>query len=81
MVTKLSLVSVNPRPVRGRQHDPAALHRLADRLTDHVQAGHAGAAHVIARAEQLNPMDTATIATWMARAGLSETQILAVMAS
>jgi hypothetical protein len=79
MTAQLRLVSVNPNPVRSPRRNGVTLHRLAERLTEHVQAGRAGYAHAVAEVEHLNPMDTAVVSTWMARAGLDENQILAVM--
>jgi hypothetical protein len=79
MGAKLRLVSDNPHPVSGHRLDGAGLHGLANRLMDHVAAGFTGFAHAVVETEHLSPMDTAVIATWMVRAGLSEAQILAVI--
>jgi hypothetical protein len=76
----LRLVSNNPHPIRRGRLDGPSLRGLADRLMQHLTAGCVGFAHALVTNANLNPMDTAIIATRMARAGHSEAQILAVMA-
>lgn len=79
MGTNLRLVSSNPQRVPGHHHNGATLHKLALRLTGHVQAGNTGFAHAIAGIEALTPIEMGVVSTWMARAGVAESQILAVM--
>lgn len=79
MSAQLALASVNPNPILHSRLDGPALHDLADRLTEQVQAGHPELAQVIAAFENLNPLGIAVVATWMSRAGLSEEQILEVV--
>ncbi|MDP1525527.1 MAG: hypothetical protein Q8M20_06940 [Rhodocyclaceae bacterium] len=79
MSAALRLVASNPHPTGRRRVDAATLHRLADQLTAQVQAGNDRLAHAQVVNEQLNPLGVAAVATWMSRAGLSESQILAVM--
>jgi hypothetical protein len=80
MSTQLRLVAVNPNPVRRQQVTAVGLHVLADHLTTQVRLGNADVAHVIAAHERLNPLGIAVVATWMSRAGLSEDQIIRVVA-
>jgi hypothetical protein len=79
MDAKLRLVSDNPNPVIHQRFDGYVLRYLADRLTEQIKAGFTGAAHAVAEIQHLSPMDTAVIASWMTKAGLSEAQILKVM--
>lgn len=79
MSVNLRLVSNNPQCAPGRHHDGAALHRLALRLTGHVQAGNTGFAHAIAGIEALTPIEMGIVSAWMAKSGVGESQILAVM--
>lgn len=80
MPAHLKLVSQNPiAPSHGRL-DGLALHRLADRLTKEIKGGHAEMAHALASLQNLSPFAIAIIATWMARAGLSERDILKAVA-
>lgn len=79
MSAKLRLVSDNPNPVVHQRFDGYVLRYLADRLTEHVKAGFTGCAKAVAEIQHLSPMEKAVIASWMARAGLSEAKILAVM--
>jgi hypothetical protein len=79
MGTNLRLVSNNPHQVPGHHHDGAALHRLALRLTGHVRAGNTYFAHALAEIEVLTPIEMGIVSSWMANAGIAETQILTVM--
>jgi hypothetical protein len=79
MSASLRLVASNTHPTGHRRVDAATLHRLADHLTAQVQAGNDRLAHALVVNEHLNPLGVAAVATWMSRAGLSESQILAVM--
>lgn len=79
MSAHLRLIQSNSQPAPHRRHDGPALHQLADRLTEQVQAGNPELAHVVAALENLNPFGVAVVATWMARAGVSEEQILDVV--
>ena len=79
MSAHLKLVSDNPTPLPRVRPDGRALHRLADRLTEEVQAGHPELAQVVASFQHLSPFGVAIVATWMTRAGLSETEILDVV--
>jgi len=79
MSAQLVLASVNTNPVLQSRLDGRALHDLADRLTEQVQAGHPELAQVIPAFENLSPFGIAIVATWMSRAGLSEKQILEVV--
>jgi hypothetical protein len=80
MSAHLKLVSDNPTPPLRIRPDGRALHRLADRLTEEIQAGHPELAQVVASFQHLSPFDVAIVATWMTKAGLSETEILEVVA-
>lgn len=79
MSANLRLVSSNPQCIPGHHHDGAALHRLALRLTGHVQAGNTGFAHAIADCEVLTPIEIGIVSAWMAKSGVGESQILAVL--
>jgi len=79
MGTNLRLVSNNPRWVPGHHHDGTTLHQLALRLTGHVRAGNTRFAHALAEVEALTPIEMGIISSWMAQAGLVESEILAVM--
>lgn len=79
MSALLRLVASNTRSTGCRRVDAATLHRLADHLTAQVQAGNDRQAHALVVNQQLNPIGVAAVATWMSRAGLSESQILAVI--
>lgn len=79
MNTHLRLVADNPALSPGVRLDGRALHLLADVLTEKVQAGHYEGAHVLATLQKLSPFGIAVVATWMAKAGLSETDILNVV--
>lgn len=80
MKAKLRLASNNTHPAPGRKISIAALHQLAERLIGLVRAGNALQAHTAIDNEQLSPLGIAVLATWLYRAGLSEDQILAVVA-
>lgn len=79
MSSNLRLVSNNPQCVPGHHHDGATLHRLALRLTGHVRAGNTYFAHALAGIEALTPIEMGIVSSWMACAGLAESQILAFM--
>ncbi len=80
MKAKLRLASNNTHPAPGRKISIAALHQLADRLIGQVRSGNALQAHDTVADEHLNPLGIAVLATWLYRAGLSEGQILDVVA-
>jgi hypothetical protein len=80
MKPRLRLVADNPNPVRRSRPDGRSLRRLADRLTEQVQCGNTRFAHLLAVGEHLNPLDIAVVASQMYRAGLTEDQIIAVVA-
>jgi hypothetical protein len=81
MSAQLQLVVVNqPPPKRARHHDAIELRQLASRLSGHVRSGYVGFAHAAVQNEALSPIEVGIVATWMFRSGLSESQILAVMA-
>lgn len=79
MNTHLKLVSENEISTPNARLDGRALHRLADRLTEEVHAGRYEVAHLLASLQKLSPFGIAIVATWMTRAGLSESDILNVM--
>jgi hypothetical protein len=60
--------------------DGRALHALADRLTEEIQCGRREAAHVLASRQHLSPFGVAIVATWMVKAGVSEAEIIGVVA-
>ena len=80
MNAHLQLVVNQPSPNRTPHHDANELRQLASRLTGHIRSGYVGFAHAAARNEALSPIEVGIVATWMFRSGLSESQILAVMA-
>jgi hypothetical protein len=80
MSAQLRLVAANPNPEPRQRMTGVALHRLADCLTTQVQIGNSDAAHRIAADEHLSPLGIAVVATWMCRAGLTEDQIIRVVA-
>ena len=80
MKAQLRLASNNAHPAPSRKISIAALHQLAERLIGQVRNGNAIQAHATILNEHLNPLGIAVLATWMYRAGLSEDQILAVVA-
>lgn len=79
MGAALKLVSDNPRLASRARHDGRSLHRLADCLTERVRTGQHERARELAALQCLSPIAIATVATWMARAGLSEAEILRVI--
>jgi alkylhydroperoxidase family enzyme len=79
MKTHLKLVSDNPIPGSNFRPDGRALHQLADRLTEEIHAGHPEDAHFLASLQKLSPFGVAVVATWMAKAGVSEAEILEVV--
>jgi hypothetical protein len=52
---------------------------LADVLTEEVKAGRPDVARFLASIPGLSPFAIAVVASWMTKAGLSETQILNVV--
>lgn len=80
MQAQLRLASSNAHPAPGRKLSIVALHRLAERLIGQVRTGKAAQAHAMIAKERLSPLGIAVLATWMYRAGLSEGQILEVVA-
>lgn len=80
MGATLKLVADNPDLRCGRRLDGTELRLLAARLALHVKAGLTGFAHAVSVIEHLNPMESAVVATCLVKAGLSEAQILAVLA-
>jgi hypothetical protein len=80
MGVKLRVIAGNPSVVRGPHLNGRELHWLADSLTTQVQAGNTFLAHLIASRANLNPLNISVLATWMSRSGLSEHQILEVVA-
>jgi hypothetical protein len=80
MTAHLKLVSDHPISTSNVRLDGLALHRLADRLTNDIKSGHVELAHAVASLQKLSPFAIAIIATWMARAGLSERDILKAVA-
>ncbi|GAB1393116.1 hypothetical protein MASR1M60_12790 [Rhodocyclaceae bacterium] len=79
MSVNIRLISNNPQCVPAHHHGGAALHRLAVRLAGHVQAGNTDFAHAIAEIESLTPIEMGIVSVWMAKSGIGESQILAVM--
>jgi len=79
MTAHLRLVSDNPDPWPSVRLDARALHRLADRLTAEIRAGHYEAAHRLVFRQKLSPFGVAIVATWMNKAGLGEGEILDVL--
>jgi len=80
MGAKLRVIAGNPSVVRGARLSGKELHWLADSLTRQVQAGNTMVARLIASRAHLNPLNISVLATWMSRSGLSEDQILQVVA-
>jgi hypothetical protein len=79
MNANLRLVSSNPQRISRRRHDGAALRHLALRLSGHVRAGNTGFACAVAGVETLTPIEMGIVSAWMAKSGVAESQILAVM--
>jgi hypothetical protein len=80
MCAQLKVIPCNPTAVRGQHLNGKELHWLADSLTDLVRTGNPQLAQLIASRAHLNPLNISMLATWMSRAGLSEDQILQVVA-
>lgn len=80
METRLKVIAGNPAAVRGAHLNGKELHWLADSLTSLVLTGSPQVAHRIASRVRLNPLSISLLATWMSRSGLSEEQILQVVA-
>ena len=80
MNAHLKLVSDNPVFVSGARLNGRALHQLADMLTEEVRAGRYDLARFLASLHKLSPFAIAVVATWMTRAGLSEADILSIVA-
>lgn len=79
MGAALKLVSDNPRLSSRARHDGHSLHLLADCLTERVRIGQHERARELVALQCLSPIAIATVATWMARSGLSEDEILSVI--
>ena len=80
MGTPLRVITGNPAVVRRAHLNGRELHGLADSLSKQVQAGNTMAARLVASRADLNPLSISVLATWMTRSGLSEEQILQVVA-
>jgi hypothetical protein len=80
MRAQLKVIAGNPAAVRGAHLNGKELHWLADSLTSLVQTGNSQVAQQIASRVQLNPLNISVLTTWMNRSGLSEEQILQVVA-
>ena len=80
MGTPLRVITGNPAVVRRAHLNGRELHGLADNLSRQVQAGNTMAARLVASRADLNPLSISVLATWMTRSGLSEEQILQVVA-
>lgn len=80
MNTQLRLVADNPHVVSRDRADGTALRQLAERLILAVRVGGAEAARRAAASERLSPIGIAAVAAWMVRAGVSEREILRVIA-
>ncbi len=79
MGAQLKIVAGNPFACGGHLNGKE-LHSLANDLTQQVQTGNTLLAHLIASRAHLNPLNISILATWMSRSGLSEEQILQVVA-
>lgn len=78
--TKLQLVADNPGPARPVRLDARALHSLADKLAGTLRAGRSDLARATVRQLSLSPIGIAAVATWMLRQGVSEADILRLVA-
>lgn len=76
MNAHLKLVSDHPVAASSVRPNGQALHQLADRMTAEVQAGRFEVARALVSPQNLSPFGIAIVATWMAKAGLSEGEIL-----
>lgn len=63
-----------------RRHDGGELRLLAKRLMEHIRTGSVGFARALVENEHLLPIERGIIATLLIQSGVSESQILAVMA-
>ncbi len=79
MNTHLKLVSSRPSSASATRLSGQELHHLADVLTEEVKAGRPDVARFLASIPGLSPFAIAVVASWMTKAGLSETQILNVV--
>jgi hypothetical protein len=75
----LKVVSGNPAAGSASRLDGRALHQLADRLAEAVQAGCTESAQELVSGYELSPFGVAVVATWLTKAGLTEAKILEVM--
>ncbi len=80
MSANLRLVVNHPSGHATHRHDGDELRLLAKRLTEHIRSGSVGFAHALVENEHLLPIERGIIATWLIQSGVSESQILAVMA-
>jgi hypothetical protein len=80
MGTPLRVITGNPAVVRRAHLNGQELRGLADNLSKQVHAGNTMAARLVASRADLNPLSISVLATWMTRSGLSEEQILQVVA-
>lgn len=80
MKAPLRVIPGNPHASRGDRLSSRDLFCLATCLTEQVQAGNIQLAQLIASRAKLNPLSIAVLASCMSRSGLSEDQILQVVA-
>lgn len=80
MPNALKLVAANPQPAARERLTAHGLHRLADQFVRDIRAGRIAKARGVAAERHLPPIGIAAVATWMARAGASESEILSVVA-
>lgn len=78
--TQLQLVSDNPGPSSPARLDARTLHSLADKLAGAVHAGRGDLARILMRQLCLPPIGIAAVATWMVRQGVSEADVLKLVA-
>lgn len=77
---QLQLVSDHAVPGQAARLGAHELHGLADRLTVALRAGRGDRARAMLRQLRLSPIGIAAIATWMTRQGVSEADILKLVA-
>ena len=80
MTSPLKLVAVNNQPEKRERLTARGLHQLADQFIRDVRAGRIAKARGVASERHLPPIGIAAVAMWMARAGMSEAEILSVVA-
>ena len=80
MSANLRLVVNQPSRHATRRHDGGELRCLSKRLMEHIRSGYVGFAHALVENEHLLPIERGLIATWLIQSGVSESQILTVMA-